>query len=275
MKYLYISLLLLASCHAPTRVGKDNSKGDSSARAIDSFRRNPWGHPKDSLPYEDASEFMRSLISFDGIKLDTACSFTEDRLPAVGGGDDSMDTSPAVFPFKDIPIQYLGKEFLVKNILIKDECPDSGERIGAVLRSIRRFKYGKSEFVTCKGHLRSFNGSGGRITFNYFFDISRKSAIFNAYNNFELGDVFLYGDLDKNEQLDRIVFDGVLYPAESANRHFYNYVMIAAQTYTDKKWIPLKDKAGKAYKIKIKTDGDMGAFAIDSFYWMNKLPLKK
>ena len=51
--------------------------------------------------------------------------------------------------------------------------------------------------------------------------------------------------------------------------------MIAAQTYTDKKWIPLKDKAGKAYKIKIKTDGDMGAFAIDSFYWMNKLPLKK
>ena len=189
------------------------------------------------------------------------------------------------FPFKDIRMTYcsidLGpayyqrhgsrwvSRFMINGRNLPIDYDD--QRVNPVITpaTIRRFRYRDSKFIICWGHLQQYNGYGDRIQFNYFFDITKHRPMQDIYTNFDgmVDYPFLYGDLNNDTLLDRIVYDGISYPFCEDSC----IITIKAQTYKNRKWLPLLDADKKPYYIKLLSDGMFEDLRILSYNWMKPL----
>ena len=238
----------------------------------DTIKRNIIGNPRPSA----LQAFLAQLIKKDKIELDTAWKLQlkadTDVYIVYDIPKDTLDSCFS-FPFTDMQMKFCyvhnGSRFSVNNSFLPI---DSGEQRTDLLitpADIRRFHYKGKSFIILWGHLRHSNGLGARVQFNYFFDITNKEPVEDVYTNFDghYYNTFLYGDLNNDDQLDRIVYDGLTdaYCGDSC------MITIYAQTYKENKWQALKDSKNQPYFIKINTDGYMEDFEVVAQNWMYKV----
>jgi hypothetical protein len=152
-----------------------------------------------------------------------------------------------LFPFRDFKVTYNGNSFTVNGQRIPETLYTGGNRFP--IPSIRKFTYHGGKYLVFTGGLTEFNGYGGRIHFNYFFDLSQKKVVADMYqNSWEwVYEPFLYGDLNNDNNLERIRFDGTAGPSMDE----YDTVTITAETYKNHKWVPLAGDGQKPYFIKV------------------------
>ena len=234
--------------------------------------------------------FMERQINADRIRYDNSWKKgMDDTDYYIIGIDQRLDTIPAKncndFPFKDIKMKYCMYTIPIQKS--PDGCDGAArfsinghkmpmdydcERIDPMITpaTIRRFNFLDKKFIIMWGGLKQPNGYGDRIQFNYFFDVSNlKHPVEDVYTNIS-GYVYysiLYGDLNNDNLLDRIVFDGISDPFCDDTCT----VRIEAQTYKNNKWRPLRDKKNRPYFIKVRTDGDMDDVKVVSSHWMKPL----
>lgn len=226
--------------------------------------------------HADINGFLGSLISGKNIAIDTNWyrywDSTEIGIPQWGDDPDTF----VRFPFKDIALSYhtiftddgTGDKnfFSLNKQKFTDTVGNSNDQFSS---NIYKFSYRGQRYLSFTGNPRHFNGSGGRININYFFDLDQDRPLMDVYENaWGYADhPLLYGDLDDDAQLDRIKFDGVIPGIDTT------YVFrIDAETYKDHAWQPLKDKEGQRYFIELYCDGMMENLRLKSAHWMHALP---
>ena len=207
---------------------------------------------KETLPElskRDLLVFLEPLIDKSAIAIDTTWKKNPDDaegflIPYSGREEED--------PFADFPLTgvrlraYADGHFeLGKHVFPADS--DSGRWNPSFdLCNLRRWRFEGRNFTTVTAHLRQFNGHGGRINYNYFF--SDAPPVQDIYENAcgALYQPLLYGNLNGDTLLDRLVYDGFIYPNFESDT---NWVNVRAQTFRDNKWQQLKDAAGKEYFI--------------------------
>jgi hypothetical protein len=207
--------------------------------------------------YSQFQEYLMGLISTKNITEDTswlAAIGQDDRDINITAPDTRSDTDTTVcrFPFTDISMCYDGSQFTINEHRLPVDKDDRSYPL-ITASTIRRLRYRHLQFISMWGGPRDYNGYGDRVQFNYFFDISMPQPVQDIYTNYD-GSIYhplLYGDINGDTLLDRVVFDGVLYPFCEDTCE----VTIAAQTYSNRRWQPLKDNNGKPIMIIVQIDG--------------------
>lgn len=219
--------------------------------------------------------FLESLVSQKNVVIDTGWyknwDSAEIALPQFGDSSDTL----VKFPFKDILISYNTLSwnndkqpkyfFMVNNHKLADSVGNSDNDFS---RSIYKIDYMGSKYLIFTGNQRHFNGSGDRININYFVDLSDSNVVMDIYKNAwgYTSYPLLYGDLNNDEKLDRVKFDGIWMAID-----IVCVIHINAETYQSKKWQPLKDKNGQPYFIELYCDSDMKNLKLKKVHWMNPI----
>ncbi len=230
---------------------------------------------RDSIKNEkyrsDIQLFYRKLIDTSAMLLDTTWRKLLDkdinfedayiRLPA--NGDDPAQS--VAFPFADLKFVYHNTYFSINGQRVPEKLYTNGNRFP--IPSIRKFSYHGGKYLVFTGRLTDFNGYGGRIHFNYFFDLSNKKVVADMYqNSWEwVYEPCLYGDLNKDTDLDRIRFDGIAGPSMQE----YDTVTITAETYKNHKWVPLNSDDQRPYSIKVIFDLEKWMIKPVEEHWMH------
>ena len=230
------------------------------------------------------SDFLSSLIDSHDILIDSSWKKhieldSQDRdwlniaIPVNGDDPDSF----VVFPFADIKLAYAQVSISDGNgnyrfFINKHAMPIDTVGANPVFNHIIKFTYREHPYLVLTGGLRDFNGYGDRVHYNYFFDLIppyTQHIYENAWGITE--EPQLYGDLNGDGQLDRIKFDGVMYPAGFNDNDKKDLITITAETYRNKKWQPLKDSKGKRYYIHVLCNDIDDGMVISDYHWMRKL----
>jgi len=279
---ILLSLLFsgMGSCASSTN--KPTGKQDTVAA--------PPPRPRDAPPGpSEFQQFLMSLISTRNMVPDTVwrrglddseMQFLNARLYK---DDDDPDTEGYDFPFNDLQMTYhiihigvddgknceWGSQFTInyRKLPIDRNCDRNNPVVCA--NTIRRYFYRHMHIMTMWGGPHDYNGYGDRIQYNYFFELSGKQPVQDIYSSID-GRVYhpdLYGDLNDDTLLDRLVFNGIMYPYCDDTCS----ITISAQTYKNRKWQPLSDNKGKPYFIKVHTDGDMETAKVLTSHWMRPL----
>jgi hypothetical protein len=241
--------------------------------------------------YVQLATYYQSLISTRNITPDTswfANVDSADRSPEKYSlifrsqlGDDPEKF--AEFPFKDLQFRYHEGDsqdfFLVRGQRFRETVYTSGNAFP--VSSIRRFHHKGGSYLVFNGHLQQYNGYGDRINFNYFFDLSSGRVVADMYENnwASVENPFLYGDLHDDCQLDRIRFDGIMYPQWGCPDSVFSNnelrcpdtITVTAETYRNKKWQPLRDRSGKPYFIELQAYEDRDTAILGAHHWMREL----
>ena len=266
LRCLHISLIacMMLSCNN-TPVKTAAIKTDSvQIRIQDSLKRHAQ-YKIDSANQEkfhaDLIGFYRGLINSSILTEDT--SWRRNIDPDLTLDDYSIsipvygDDPPTFtdFPLKDLHMSYHeGRDnyyFMINGKKFPETVYTGNNRFPA--NTIHRFTYKGGKYLVFGGGLRAYNGYGDRIHFNYFFDLTTSNITANMYENSWgwVDDVFLYGDLNNDGLLDRVVFDGVSRPSYTSK---YDTITFTAETYKGRKWQPLKDSAKQPYVIKVQVE---------------------
>lgn len=215
--------------------------------------------------------FLDRLVDKRNIVIDSSWkqNIDSEQISYDFGLYDFGDTPQSVlnFPFKDIKFQYHRERYFS---LGKYDFPaDSDEQRSNPafnLEDLIKFRFLNGEYLVFTAKLKQFNGYGGAITFNYFFSISGH-PVQDIYTNFcnSFGGPVLYGDLNGDIYLDRVVFDGFYMPEDT------NSVTVKAQSFINNKWVTLKNSAKEDYFIRVETDRNMDSFNIVKSCWLNAM----
>lgn len=234
------------------------------------------------VPFE---AFLNSLISSRNIVIDTSWKKNMDvddedsdwlyiAIPKAGDDPDNF----VKFPFKDIRLIYTltnpGHYDNPHYRFYINHQPMPYDTLGEdpFFHHIIKFSYFGKKYLVLTGTLRDYNGYGDRVHFNYFFDLSKpyKQDIYDNAWPF-VSEPLLYGDLNNDHQLDRIKFDGVIYPSGFNADSTKDTITITAETYHYGKWRPLKDNKGKPYYIHVACDDFDENMVICDYHWMRKI----
>lgn len=283
---LLATVVLLQSCggNAPANKQKTNTAAlhDTAPEVV---RKDTATHLLNKESGLDMCAFLSSLIDTAHIKEDT--SWRNDArddmdegnlylsLPTAGDNPDNY----IAFPFKDVRIKYVRVDSTANNPdnyrFYVNGCSMPKDTVGEdpEFHYLKRFSYRGKPYLLVVGGLRSYNGYGDRVQYNYFFDLSKPYKL-DCFENSWLYVVqsALYGDLSNDGQLDRLTFDGAAYPAGFGHDGTKDTITIVAQTYSNRKWIPLKDAAGKPYYIHVVGNDYGDSLAVADHHWMRPLP---
>jgi len=241
--------------------------------------------------YTQLAEYYQSLIDTRNITVDTswyANADSAERSPDAYSliyrsqmGDDPDDF--VEFPFTDMQFRYQQGDsqdyFLVRGQRFRETVYSSCNAFP--ISSIRRFHYGDGFYLVFNGHLQQFNGYGDRINFNYFFDLSATRVAADMYENRwpSVYSPFLYGDLNGDRQLDRLRFDGIMYPQWGCPDSVFgrkelacpDTITVTAEAYRNKKWQPLRDGAAKPYVLRLLVYEDRDTAVLGEHHWMREV----
>lgn len=278
-----IAMLLLLNTRAQVEHTGNSLQPDSPAKP-------PTAAPQPN-PREPLYAFYESLLSGRQIVPDTSwyanldpeeCS--ADAFSSIARPMWGDDPHPYVdFPFTDLKLRYHEAAphdyFTLRGQRFTETVYSSDNRF--FISSIRRFSYRGGKYLVFNGGLRDYNGYGGRINFNYFFDLSGKKIVADMYEN-AWGSIyfpFLYGDLNGDSLLDRVRFDGQLYPTafslpDSLAQTARDTITVTAETYENRKWRPLLDSHSKPYFIEVLVDAN-DSVALGGQHWLRPVALKR